>query len=181
MEAFVQEQLALFGDDKVFIYRARPAVSSKRVGRRMTRRQAWAYSLLLGGLVMIIMGAVDQGRWAPVAGFGVMSLLLGALVWLIVRPRHKVHGDIVSSKLKDSCLVLSPTGIALIQGDLRGTLAWEEVLGVNRIGNYRSFQISSPGKGISLKVRGADILLLDIYDSPIDAVEVQIQRHLNGT
>ncbi len=181
MEAFVQEQIGLFSADKVSIYRARSITSHKLIGRRLSRGLAWSYSFLVASPVLIALGVVNQGKWVAVSGFGVISLLVGMLLWLVFKPKPQAEQAAVPFKLRDSCLVLSPAGVALIQGDLRGTLAWEEVLGVNLIEQHRSFFISSLAAGLALKVRGADVMILSIYDSPLGVIEAEVLRNLHGS
>jgi hypothetical protein len=76
------------------------------------------------------------------------------------------HGHFWANRLKDvtwqgSGMVLSPMGIALHQGPLRGKMRWEEITEIRWHYEARS---------IALIVPGSRIVIEDIYNQPIRVI-----------
>ena len=84
-------------------------------------------------------------------------------------------------RIKDwraSSLVLTPVGLAMIQGDLTGELTWDQIRSVKLRLKPRRFQIigdTTMGlQGIILNVEAAVILIADLYDRPIESIHERI-------
>ncbi len=120
---FVTEQLGLFGPDKVFVFRARPFEAA--TGFRQQAR--YSFTVMFAGIAWIAAGiAIESlskhgGAWI---GCGFLLLLMG-LLFALLFSRWNTSGRI--SNRHESCLVISPGGIALIQGPLRGKMRWDEL------------------------------------------------------
>lgn len=73
----------------------------------------------------------------------------------------------------DAVLIVTPGGLALNQGDLRGELRWSEVQKISlnsRVSNFGDFQLIETSGGLYLGIVGAQIVVADVYDWPVDAL-----------
>ena len=79
-----------------------------------------------------------------------------------------------------SALVVGPAGLALMQGEMRGQLRWDELRKVEFRHKRPWYQYDSsrePTRGIRLTVEGATILIADIYDRPLPLIYKQIRAY----
>jgi hypothetical protein len=168
-----QEEEA-FGADKVWHFCKR----SSRGPRPRRARQAMALSLVAVGVVWFVAGAMvgvskDNSDYQAWMGFGMLLLLLSLLTWLVMnarnpRPRWRRKGQ--------AGLIVSPTGIALVQDDLKGCLRWDELREARLIARVRGVQLLPCPPGICLEVSGARIHIPDIYDRPLAIIHQVICR-----
>lgn len=81
-------------------------------------------------------------------------------------------------QIESAGLVVSPAGLAMVQGDLAGELRWEEIRsaklskGMVAVGGSQQVQ----GACIRLTVAGATIQIADIYHEPISHIYASIER-----
>jgi hypothetical protein len=70
---------------------------------------------------------------------------------------------------RESSLVVSPSGIAMAQGDVHGVLRWDELQNVQLGEKTKHFEVSdgSGYGGIALHVPAAVIRIADVYDRPL--------------
>jgi hypothetical protein len=170
---YLREQEAAFGVDRVFPYRARSHLGSWRARQRAA---AASLAVAVAGVVWI---AVGIPRQAPAwIGFGVMLLLFGLLFFLASltsgRPAH--------ARIKNwraSGLVISPVGLALVQGDLQGEMRWDELRDLQYRSRPRSFSMThgTGMAGIDLKFEGASITIVDLYDQPLWVIFDRIRAY----
>jgi hypothetical protein len=86
--------------------------------------------------------------------------------------------SVSSEQVEAAGLVVSPGGLAMIQGDLAGELRWEEIRsaklskGAVALGRNKQFR----GECIQVVVDGATILIADIYHEPLSQIYANIQR-----
>jgi hypothetical protein len=73
---------------------------------------------------------------------------------------------------RESSLVVSPAGLALAQGDLKGELRWKELRKVKLRERGTTGQ-----RRIEMRVEGAQIDIMDLYDSPISEIHRQIMHY----
>jgi hypothetical protein len=101
--------------------------------------------------------------------------LLALLLWAVSRQTNAALGV---KRWRRSGLVLGPDGLALVQGDLRGNLRWDEVLNVTLKGRPTGFGVGyeRTGRGIHLKVEGAAIVIADVYNRPLHAIYQRILK-----
>jgi hypothetical protein len=74
-------------------------------------------------------------------------------------------------------------GLALIQGDLRGELRWDELRDIRfRPGGGSISSVSGEGnlRGIHLIVEGATIVIVDLYDRPLSLIYQQLRGYWSG-
>ena len=138
------------------------------------RLRAFSTALLIAAVAWIVFGALSKSFgdsvWGPI---GVLGAFFGAICLLASFSNSRSHSSLSVKKWKQSCLVLSPRGLAMVQGNVAGEMGWHEVLDLA----YRprpdfvnsAFRLSSQSVvgGILLKVKGANIIIPEIYDRPL--------------
>jgi len=80
---------------------------------------------------------------------------------------------------RKSSLVISPMGLALVQGDIKGEMRWDELRDVqykSRPGSF-SMDVNTAMPGVLLKFEGASITIADIYDQPLRIIYERIRRY----
>ncbi|MFT3882667.1 MAG: hypothetical protein QM703_23820 [Gemmatales bacterium] len=182
LQAICQKQIDKFGADKVFVYTPRlDAIKGFR------GRGGWAFSIatVFTGLFWIIGGPVasinqrhfDGANWAVA---GVIFALLGTVLGLFYSSRRWLSGGL--PKWKNSGVVISPIGLAIIQDKLRGEMKWNElkrlVFPVKRtsLDTSNSTRIGS----IRLDFGGGSVDIFDIYCHPLDVVHERIKGYWQG-
>jgi hypothetical protein len=159
---YFQTQLQVFGDDKVWAYVQRPEFRSREFGRH----RLVGLALLSSGFVWLVGGIAVDAPWLFCTA--IVLLVIGPVVWASVGSEANAS----LKKLRDSCLIVSPLGIALTQGELVGELRWEEVRSTKLV-----LQSSNRLSRIQLQVEGARIDLLDVYDSPLNEIYDRIMAY----
>lgn len=182
----VEKETATFGPERVHVFKRR-----KIVGRRpSTRRgQICAALLVLCGVAWCLISAAVAGQprgreYEPWMGVGGMLAIVSLLVWFWLFANHRAFED-KAKKLRNAELVVSPTGIAVKQGDLQGHLRWDELLDVRLSKRARAFlpadnQSGLSTSGIQVAFAGAKVYLADIYDRPVALIYRQIRRYWKG-
>jgi hypothetical protein len=173
----------MFGADRVLTFRAR-----EQLGRRPStrREQACCLALALSGIFWIAASLYlwrgprqDPMPWPPL---GILLALVGALAWLVSLLAGR-HMDANFRGWRNACLVLSPTGLALVQGETQGQMRWDE-LHEATLSNRRPFITAAAGEnlpgGLQLVVAGARIRVADVYDRPLPAIARSIRRYWQG-
>ena len=113
-------------------------------------------------------------------GFGV-ALGVISLMCLLTSMQTSRYIASAVPRWQESSLLISPSGIAMIQGNMRGHMRWDELRDI-RMGTGRSrssFVLSNqPGllPAIRLEVAGATILVFDIYDRPLATIAKVIRQ-----
>jgi hypothetical protein len=174
---YLNRQIETFGDAKVFSFRARPHATP------VPRRRAVAVCLALTatGLIWIVV-AIAAGKdylpWGVVGGWFVFIFGLCALGFGLGQRRGSIKN------WRQSGLVIGPAGLALVQGDMKGELRWDELRKVEYRDKPRSFRYEGigsggrgPDRGIHLVVEGARIVIADIYDRPLPLVFDRIRAY----
>jgi hypothetical protein len=107
---------------------------------------------------------------------GVISIVAFVVTGLIALAVHsRTQGR---TNVETAGLVVSPGGLAMIQGDLKGELRWEEIRsaklskGAVALGRNKQFH----GACIQLVVEGATIQIADIYHEPVSQIYDRIMR-----
>lgn len=169
-----EQQVAAFGADRVFHFRgmtAPPALESRRI-------LGVSVALWICLVVWFAVGANPRERVGAVIGSGICGLSIVAIGALAAVTYGRRPSELLSANL-----VISPAGIALSQGDVRGALAWKELIGLKDVvGNARrgSFTVSSAHRALRLLVEGAFIDVLDVYDRPLWLIARSIDMYWRG-
>ena len=177
MQGHLQQQLATFGDDKVFSFRARSQYQPPSVYRRQI---AVSLMLVLCGIVWIGGGIpLQKGHDVdPYVGFGCLLLICGGLAAACYASFRKPLKQIVKN-WQAASLVISPLGIALIQGDLQGEMKWRELQEAKLVNKAPATARHSCHRRsmLTLTVPGATIRIPDIYDRPLTIIHERIMAY----
>lgn len=172
LQDYVRRTAATFGEEKVatFVRRERlPRVASRLV-RIAAALLATGVAWLVGGALLNLLVAVGRRR-EEFDGWMVGGLLLSiasllTLVFLGVRGGRAAGPH---RRIKQAGLVISPLGIALVQGTLAGEMAWDELRDVQLLDRHRRrlrLELAHGWYGVRLALDGAEVLIADIYDRP---------------
>jgi hypothetical protein len=185
LRKFVAEQIETFGPERVQVYLARrhpPAPSNRR-----SVAVSWAVMLtgilwgIAGGVLVALSGGPPGGDQS---GFiwiclGILLFLFG-LLFVLVTSRQ---GTIARVPGWDkSCVVISPGGIALSQGSLKGKMRWDELREIDFPARPRLGLATAGGvpHGIGLLVEGAYLVIADYYDRPLSWIHRQLTAYWGG-
>lgn len=177
LEDFRNEQQEVFGPEKVFAFCARRQAKRSRKGKRTT-------AIVAAGLALGALGwgaaaelLMEDGWFGGAITLGICAIL----AFLISRiSRRSAAAGVRNWDLAG--VVVSPVGVAMIQGHLKGQMKWDEINGV-KLGNaaknfeYRSSR-STPG--IVLKFDGGALTIVDIYNQPLPYVFSVVQNYWQG-
>ncbi len=166
------------GPDQIWTY-TMSAHRRRRFGDRGLR--IVCVGLMIAGAGWLILGLWGKAElgWGIA---GVIAVIAGGLIWLTSRIGNDL---LVARGLKNSSLVIGPRGMAMVQGDVQGEMCWPEVLEVRYVPKpfaLRSGHYQSPGMPfIRIRVKGADIRVLDIYDRPLYVIFGRIMAYSGAT
>jgi hypothetical protein len=179
LASYYEQQLAKFGAQKVHVIQTRDSTLSDKQG--CLGGAVWA-AIMLTGVIWILAGAVgstvdprneDFIAWC---GLGILVLFLFGLLGLLKRFTRQNSAASILRKHPDACIVIGPTGLAMVQGELQGIVAWHEIVGVSsRFSQWlRTVRVS----GLQIRVRGGEIIVHDIYEMSPPELETLVRRNL---
>jgi hypothetical protein len=161
---------SLFGEEKVFTYRARRYLGS------------WAHvpslSLVVGivaGIKVFLISAgtfkipLDKGDGGVVAGIFLSWFIVMFIALFVALAKRSGGPNRKIKNWKKAGLAISPAGLALKQGTMEGEIKWSEIIDI-------AFQ-KSRNMGIKIKVAGAEFQIFDLYDRPIFVIYQQIMKY----
>jgi len=182
MQAIYHKQVDKFGADKVFVFTPRLDVVK---GIRGGGGRAFAMGTMFTGLFWIIGGPVMSGFQQHFSGsawcsFGFFFAILGILLAGIFSNDRKLMGG--QKEWKQSGLIISPIGLAIIQNKMRGEMKWNELKRLVFPVKRTSFQSSRSNRtgSIRLDFGGSSVDIFDIYCHPLDAVYQRIKGYWQG-
>jgi hypothetical protein len=158
---FRDEQIAKFGRERVFTYLGRPKMLQPRSYRGVGGMLGLLVAAVLMGLLGTLIHGDRDGVWLNAAiGLGFFGGFTALILYLVGGPKAEDGSR--------PALVVSPVGIALVQGDTKGKLRWDEVKGiehppVKRMGTART---GNSRYGVGILVAGAYIVIKDQYHRP---------------
>jgi hypothetical protein len=170
---YLDRQVELFGADRVRSYRARAHLGDRPPGRGV----AVSLAGVLAGLVWLAVGvARNETGW--VVG-GIMLAMCGGMLALIFWLTNSRYGRTHVKNWQKASLVVSPLGLALVQGDLRGEMRWDELTDLRLGTKPHSFTLDNTAafRGIRLTFPGAEVVIADIYDRPLHLIYKQIRSY----
>ena len=112
-------------------------------------------AVALTGVSWIILSQEDGKAtfWKVASVLTLLGGLFSVLVFVVMNSsgrRGKQHGP-------TSGLVISPSGMALVQGDLKGEMRWDEITQID---------LQSGTKGIRIKFAGGNLVIANVYNEP---------------
>ncbi|MBI5367414.1 MAG: hypothetical protein HZA54_10295 [Planctomycetes bacterium] len=160
LRGYLEEQVRKYGAERVFSYGVR-RVQGRIARLRRSFALAATASLTASGLFWLLVPFVTGAPEWRIAGG--LSLFLAVLL-LAIGLQADVAASPLTNALRPPALVVSPGGIALIQGALSGTMTWDEVKSVSPrlpMVNYST---------VVFELSGATIVLQDVFDRPPDVI-----------
>jgi hypothetical protein len=173
---YLDEQTEAFGADRVLSYRARTHLGTRPPNRAV----AVCLAVLVTGLIWMGVAAItNNGPWM---GGALAAILCGGVLALTLRLLPSGRKTSRVKHWKQASLVISPVGLALVQGDLKGEMRWDELRDLKFNRRTAGFQLdhSNLGRGILLQFEGARVLIADIYDRPLNLIYQQIRKFWRG-
>jgi hypothetical protein len=181
LAGYFKRHAETFGEDKLLTYKAR-----EHLGHKFGYRRSPVFWLTIAatGAIWIGIALVAGQGFVTWMGVGIPALLFGFFGWLIALVASAASPANGISKWQESGLVISPVGIALVQGDLRGELRWDELRDVKRKAQSAGGAIltssSNVVHGIGLEVEAAHFVIADIYDRPLFMIHRQLMKYWRG-
>jgi hypothetical protein len=171
LNEFLAKQEELFGDRVAIYVGENVAVEERYWG---VVKAIMLTSFLCGGAGLVAYSSDIRNDGALILGIiSIVTFVVTGLIALAVSSRSQTGINVESAGL-----VVSPGGLAMIQGDLVGELRWEEIrsakLSKGAVALGRNKQIH--GACIQLVVAGATIPIADIYHEPVSQIYDSIQR-----
>jgi hypothetical protein len=152
-----------YGPESVATFRA----ASHRLPPARRGLRALSIGLVLAGAAWAVLGFreyVDVG-WG---GAGVACVVIGGFLYAASFAKGASSNPVLKN-WKNASLVIGPFGLAMVQGNIQGELRWAELVEFRFQGKPRSFYGGHAAAipGILLRVKGAQIVIADIYDRPL--------------
>lgn len=167
---YLQRQEMYFDAESVATYcAARRLASGSRRGLR-----AFAVGMIVGGVIETALAS--SGRFEVAwAVPGVFCAAIGLVMFITSFAETAASGPLLKQWRKSS-LVVGPTGLAMVQGPIHGEVRWPELLEIRFQPKPRGFPPTPANliPGILLRVKGADIIIADIYDRPLCVIHGRI-------
>lgn len=173
---YLRNQEATFGADRVWTYCAR-----RHLGYRFEARKTWAGSLaaFLTGVAWVILGIAAKTKFTPWIAAGSITAIVAGFTFCIIWVQSR--SPLVRMKnWRDSSLVISPVGLAMVQGTEKGKMRWDELRNVKlnaARGFFDSDNRSTHRPGLILEIAGADFAILDVYDRPLAIIMQRINQY----
>lgn len=176
LEEHVRDEQEKFGKNKVVVINQRPrALKWRKTGAGVLASETF----ILTGLAWLAIGAtlsnirdkqVGRDEFEAWMIFGFISVIIAGmfrLLFAISGNRETKH----RGKYGPASIVISPTGLAMDQGDLKGKLRWDEVLSLKGDG-------ANPPRILKLKIAGAELQILDLYEESLTEIGNLISQNL---
>ncbi len=167
---YLERQEQYFGPHSVATFRA----ASRRLTGSRRGYRASCIGLILAGAAWsaYAFSGIGETAWG-LAGF--IGIVAGALLGVVSFGEGMPAGPAFKNG-KDASLVIGPHGMAMIQGDVQGEVRWPELLEIRFLARPSGVLFGSPSAipGIQLRVKGASIVIADIYDRPLFVIHNRI-------
>ena len=169
-----------FGSDRVFAFTPRHVPTRGTYGRF---GRALGLTCMLAGILWPIVATLFEDRKFKSEGWissGVSLFFVGAIFyWLFAMLRRLPGGQ---KKWHHSGLVISPLGLSVIQGKLRGEMRWDELKKLEYPVKKKFFDVAANNKvgGIYLDFGGGGVNLLDIYCHPLQVIHDRMKAYWQG-
>jgi hypothetical protein len=186
---YVAQHEATFGSERVWTFHAD---STRKPGvdiHRPRTRDAITLAVALTAIVWLILHPIISDAQRPNSPWGSLALcllFLSAFSAFLSWARRHTSGTGGIKKWQTSSVAITPVGLAMIQGDIQGELAWDQLRDVKYRSKARLFAhhegnllgtTTTNLRGIVLIVEGARIVIADIYDRPLDLIHDRILRY----
>ena len=171
LQNHLREEQELFGAEKVFCFSPRERLDPPRRGSTL---RGIGLGMLATGILWGLSGVFSELWIIP----GIILGLFGGIFFLASYARRSTVDRIVKNG-HESTLLVTPTGIALMQGNLKGKLRWDEVHAVKMTGPA-SFSLTPVVSGLTIQIAGSQITIMDIYDEGLPVIQQRINAYFSG-
>jgi hypothetical protein len=171
VERYRQRQIQDFGSERVFAFARRPLC---RMPGNLRQGTIYWGTLFVCSLAALAAGIhLKSSSIDTVAGIGLFVGFLGITASLMGPGGGAPRGR---RAIRSASIVVSPTGMAMSQHDLKGQLRWDEIRKVVYTGRPPRFALSQSGarRAIVLELDGATIPIFDVYDRPLAWIHKRI-------
>lgn len=178
LREYLDKQIATFGPKRVWSFyarRHRGELSGRGTGLLV------GFAILLAGIAWVIFGSNrhDMDGWVGIGIGGISAGVLTAFIFAVLSGYYQIGGRI--KNWKRSGVILSPLGLALIQGDIAGEMEWEELKNVGYNSKHGpSSQGKPPGHAIRLDFGDINVWIADIYNCPLRTIYDRILEFWEG-
>jgi hypothetical protein len=159
---YLERQERRSGPESVATFRG----ASRRLSGAWRGYRAFCIGLVVGGAAWVGVGfsGYVETEWGAA---GIVCGLLGAILYAAAFAQ--LTPAVPIKHWKKASLVIGPEGMAMVQGDIQGEVRWPELLEIRFNARPRGFSLAGPSAfpGILLRVKGASIVIADIYDRPL--------------
>lgn len=176
---FYDQECAKYGPDHVALHHGHTG----RIETFVPRHLRWfALGGILGSFIALslALNLYSRNDGANIAA----AVMIGAslvlfLITLVVDVRHGLKRQAAHA---DDVLVVGPSGLALRQGKLKGKLRWDEVQNIVMLPATKNSGSGLATRAIGrqclhLKIPGAAIVLLEVYDRSLTRIKQTIEYH----
>ncbi len=175
---FLRQQMGIHRPHEIVVYRW-PAWTESEMIRTTWRHNGAtraALAFLVTGITWLAIFAVpwqfSRFYLLPTSlatcGVALLIYLLGLL--------HKSQAR-GAKKSQNATLIVSPSGLALLQGELKGEMRWREITKLKLQKGHLSMSANHTTNGLSVQVAGATILIGDFYHWPAEHFELLIRKY----
>jgi hypothetical protein len=179
LTAYVQRHESNFGPERVWTFCAAPRPAGDV--HRPRRLMAVGLATLATSIAWFIIAASTHAPGGDNVWWGLtaLAMIFGVALSIIGASLGRPPRVLGLKNWQASSLVVTPVGLALIQGDVQGELFWDQLRDVKFKEKATSFRLSSEPNlyGITLVVEGARILIPDFYDRPLPLIHEKIVRY----
>jgi len=112
--------------------------------------------MIVVGTCWAVLGEEDR-RNEVWKGIGGITILVGLIAFLIAFIRRSQKSQRRGSQTGVGGLVISPTGFALQQGDMKGIMRWDEIASVS---------FGERAQNITIRFAGGSLIVKDIFSAP---------------
>jgi hypothetical protein len=140
----------------------------------MTAMAVTTAAIGVTGIAWVLMALLGKS-FAVWGAVGPVVAILGFMSFFLARPKTNAPAII---KWQVSGFVISPAGLAIVQGNVKGELKWSELKDV-RYQPTRKFQVAADPTmlGIVLVLDGAKMVIVNIYDRPLRMIHERILQY----
>lgn len=179
---FYDQECAKYGPDQVALHHGHAG----RIETLTSRHLRW-FSLgwILGSFIALMLAFNLYPRNNAASGTAGVMVAVGIVLFLITLVIDINHGLKRQAAHADDVLVIGPSGLALRQGKLKGKLRWDEVRNITMMPAAKNTggSVSTGAIGrqcLHLKIDGAAIVLLEVYDRSLTRIKQTIEYHCHN-
>jgi hypothetical protein len=172
LKSYLEKAVAQFGDERIWWTQGLSHVKPTRTNRGLLT--AAIFLLIAGVIGMIVGSSLRREQLAGMSGFAFLVGLISLPIALMPASRRGLTPKV--KRPHEATVAVTPLGLAVIQGDVRGEARWDEIRDVRMQSKPPKLALTSRGltTGVDVVLAGATVRILDIYDRPIHEIHERI-------